>query len=573
MTIRTIHILAIALLNLHAVLGLAKAEGASQKKTLMPKTAEAEEVSWEHAPSSYIVPEGMVYGGAFIDRILPMPSDQGLTSSTWGGENVKPRNVRNGLEGPEWSYWCMSVLHTTDGKEHMFAARWPENSPKGHMTWPNSKIVHAVAESPTGPFIVKEEIGAGHNVKCYQAKDETYVLYAIGRAYSSKSLDGPWTKYDLQYDLRGFSKVAMSNHAFTRREDGSYLMVSRGGHIWVSEDGLKPYKRVTHQSVYPAIPGKFEDPEVWRDEVQYHLIVNDWFGRIAYYLRSRDGIHWVWDSGKAYDVNVARHADGSKESWYKFERPGIRQDALGRATHIYFAVIDSRKDLDMGNDNHSSKIIALPLTVQRRLQVLDEHPITHETREIRLLIRSEDGFKPSLDVDVQSLMFGAPTKIDFGKGCRPLKSETSGTDLIVTFPVEGAGFTAEDYVGKLLGKNMRGEMLYGYARLPGGVSLEPILRARLPLVTSANDGVHTVSAVVENFGQVSSVSMPIKLTLKTGGAVVQTLTALIPCIEPYGNVTVKLGTLKSAGVYELDLVINPDQASAEQLNAKKVSMP
>jgi hypothetical protein len=30
------------------------------------------------------------------------------------------------------------------------------------------------------------------------------------------------------------------------------------------------------------------------------MIVNDWLGRIAYYLRSKDGIHWVVDPGEAY---------------------------------------------------------------------------------------------------------------------------------------------------------------------------------------------------------------------------------------------------------------------------------
>ncbi len=89
----------------------------------------AEELtSWEHAPTDYQVPPGMVRGGAFIDRILPMPVENGLRSDVWGGDNVKPRNVDNGLEDPKWSYWCMEVF-PSGGKEHMFAVRWPESSP------------------------------------------------------------------------------------------------------------------------------------------------------------------------------------------------------------------------------------------------------------------------------------------------------------------------------------------------------------------------------------------------------------------------------------------------------------
>ena len=488
----------------------------------------------EHGPSPYVVPAGMVPGGAFIDRILPMPVYHGLVTNVWGGDNVKPRDADNGLEDPKWSYWCMSVQHGPDGREHMFAVRWPEDSPKGHKTWPNSRIVHAVAERPTGPFAVKQEIGPGHNVMCYQAKDGTYVLYAIGRAYTSKSLEGPWAAYDLQYDLRGGRKVAMSNHTFTRREDGSYLMVSRSGHIWISEDGLKPYKKITDESVYPPIQGAFEDPVVWRDEVQYNLIVNDWFGRTAYYLRSKDGVRWVWDAGKAYDTDVVRHPDGSKESWFKMERPNVRQDEHGRATHIYFAAIDCPKDQDLGGDNHSSKILALPLCVPRRLEILDAGPPAAGPREIRVSIKAEEGFDPAADVDVPSLSFGAPSRVDFGKGAKPLRSEVSGKDLVVVFEAAGGGFAPADYAGKLLGKNKRGELLLGYARLPGQGALQPILVARAPALA----GPQSLAVTVENFGQVPSAPAAMKANFRIEGAAPRTATAAVPALPPYGSATV-----------------------------------
>jgi hypothetical protein len=515
-----------------------------------------EKTSWEHAPTDYKVPAGMVPGGAFIDRILPMPVPDGLKKGAWGGDNVQPRNVENGLEDPQWSYWCMNVHRDAkDGKEHMFAVRWPENSPKGHMTWPNSRVVHAVADSPFGPFKVTQEIGPGHNVQWYQAKDGTNVLYAIGRAYTSKSLEGPWEKYDLQYDLRGGKPVAMSNHTFTRREDGSYLMVSRGGHMWISEDGLKPFKKITDKSAYPPIKGEFEDPCVWRDEVQYNLIVNDWFGRTAYYLRSKDGVEWTWDQGKAYDVNVARHEDGTQEKWYKFERPNVRQDEFGRATHIYFAVIDSRKDLDKGNDGHGSKIIALPLVVQKRLQILNDQPVTAETKEIRVLIKAETGFDPAADIDLQSLSFGAPASIDFGKGGKMLKSEPSGKDLVVTFAGD-AGFIPADYAGKLLGKDKKGGLLFGYARLPGKNDLKPILALRNPQLAGT-----AASLTVENFGQVASAALPMQVLFKTGAGEPTPATVDIPAIPPCGNFTVEVqvpeAIQKSGQVCTVEMTLNP----------------
>jgi hypothetical protein len=154
----------------------------------------------------------------------------------------------------------MSVHRAADGIYHMFATRWPEADPRGHNAWPESRVVHATSTAPTGPFTVQQEVGPGHNVMWYRAKDGTYVLYVIGGAYTAKSLDGPWSRFDLKYDLRGMPKVPMSNHSFTSREDGSVLMVSRGGHIWISEDGLKPFRKITSQSLYPRIPGAFEDP-------------------------------------------------------------------------------------------------------------------------------------------------------------------------------------------------------------------------------------------------------------------------------------------------------------------------
>ena len=488
--------------------------------------------SWEHAPTDYKPPAGLVRGGAFIDRILPMPvGPNGLRSDVWGGDNVKPRNVDNGIEDAKWSYWCMSVHREPDGREHLFGARWLESSPKGHMSWPNSRAFHAVSDSPLGPFhVVEEDIGRGHNVTCYRAKDGTYVLYFIGGAYAGPTVNGPWKPFNIEYDSRGSPTGETSNNQFTPRQDGSVLMVSRGGRIWISEDGLKPFRMITTESAYPKIKGNFEDPIVWRDEVQYNLIVNDWFGRSAYYLRSKDGVKWVWDQGLAYDVNVAKHADGTQERWYKFERPFVRQDEFGRGTHIYFAVIDSRKDLDKASDEHSSKVIALPLTVQRRLQVLNEQALTTGTKEIRVLLKAEPGFDPHADVELSGLRFGAPGAVDYGKGGALLRSEKSGADLMLVFDGTAAGFGAEDYVGKLLGTTRQGGLLFGYARMPGVAFEEPLVSAPPPAFVPEG-----LKLRVENFGLTTSRAG--RVIASIAGATKQTEVAVGP-IAPYAGVDV-----------------------------------
>jgi len=196
------------------------------------------------------------------------------------------------------------------------------------------------------------------------------------------------------------------------------------------------------------------------------MIVNDWMGRIAYHMRSEDGIHWKTDPGKAYTVYVDSYEDGTKVGWFKYERPKVLQDQYGRATHIYFAVIDVMKREDKSSDNHSSKNIALPLVVERRLQMLNTERITAETSEIRVKAIAEEGFDPHTDMDIESLRFGASEEVDYGRGSSVLRTEKAGKDLILVFDGKGNGITDGNFAGKLLGKTNEGKLLLGYARLP-----------------------------------------------------------------------------------------------------------
>lgn len=110
-------------------------------------------------------------------------------------------------------------------------------------------------------------------------------------------------------------------------------MVCRGGGVWISKDGLSPYMQLTDKRVYPDVEGRFEDPVVWRDELQYHLIVNDWLGRIAFYQRSKDGVHWVTEQGKHtcrvyHSIRMERWNIGLNMSALKFFR--MRRGVLSK---------------------------------------------------------------------------------------------------------------------------------------------------------------------------------------------------------------------------------------------------
>ena len=512
----------------------------------------------------------LVKGGRFADRFQPMPEGK-LSADTWGAKEVVPRFIDNGIEDRIRSYWGGNILKGEDGKYHLFVCGWRENSPKGHHEWPRSIVYHTVSDNRFGPYHIQDTIGPGHNPEAFKTRSGKYVIYVIDHYYLSDNLNGPWTKHTFDFDPRDRKIIeGLSNLTFTQREDGSYLMVCRGGGVWISQDGLSTYNQISDQRIYPPVEGEFEDPVVWRDSVQYHAIVNDWLGRVAFYLRSKDGVKWVdwlgrvafylrskdgvkWvtDPGEAYMPGIAVHKDGTKEDWFKYERIKIFQDEQGRAIQANFAVIDTLKNEDKPNDRHSSKNISLPLNPGVLMTLLDKKHITAKTKEIRLLIKAESNFNPQTEIDIPSLRFGASTEVNFGRGCKPIRTEQSGKDLIVIFDGQGNGITEDEFAPKLLGKKKNGEMLFGYTRLPWVKYIEPILSARKPEVITAN-GKSQIKVVVENFGQIASKQTSVRIVSNVNGKETVLGKAKLSPIQPYGKTTVEIRPSESLSNYSSD---------------------
>ncbi len=488
----------------------------------------------------------LVKGARFMDRFLPMKGNV-LSSDIWGTAGVLPRYTDNGIEDRIWSYWGGNIKKGTDGKYHLLVCGWLESSAKGHMEWPNSMVFNTVSDNLTGPFKLRNMIGRGHNPEVYQLKDGRYVLYVIDGRYVSDDLNGKWEYGKFDFNPRDRRIIeGLSNLTFAQREDGSYLMVCRGGGVWISRDGLSAYNQITDKRVYPPVEGEFEDPVVWRDHIQYHLIVNDWLGRIAFYLRSKDGINWVTDPGEAYMPGVAVHADGTQEDWFKYERIKIYQDNYGRAIQANFAVIDTLKTEDRPYDNHSSKNIGIPLNPGVLLTLVASQPITPKTKQIHLRIKAEEGFNPQTDINIPSLRFGASTEVNFGRGCTVLDTRNDGKDLIVIFDGKGNGFTPDEFAPKLIGRYTNGRMLYGYTRLPFGVDYdEPVLSARAPSFTGI-DNKWNCSVDVENFGQVASQAVSLKVEYIKDGKPIAVATGKVPALPPYAKTNLSLTCKKIA---------------------------
>jgi len=489
-------------------------------------------------------PEGwkkLVYGGRFMDRFLPMPDLHGMTADTWGADAVVPRDINNGIEEAAWSYWGGNIRLMDDGKYHLFVCRWSENAPKGHMEWPNSQVVHTVSDNPSGPFKVKQEVGKGHNPEWYITSNGQYVIYVIDGYYVSDNINGPWKYGQFDFDNRDRDIIeGLSNLSFAKREDGSFVMICRGGGVWISRDGLSTWNQVSNSTIYPPVDGRFEDPVIWKTEVQYHLIVNDWYGRIAWYLRSKDGINWKVDSGEAYLPGIARYADGTKEEWFKYERIKVLQDEYGRVTQASFAVIDTLKRQDLPNDNHSSKLITIPLSVGKRISITNKKPIDAQTNKITVLLKAEEGFDPHTDINLESLIFGAPEKVDFGLGSKAEKIEKAGRDAVITFNGKGNGITADNFAAKLLGKDQQGKLLFGYSRLPG-TYIEPALSARRPLYTPSSS---MLKVDVENFGQIASSESIIHVYRLSGEERIEIGSGMLPTLKPYERKTIQIKPLQ-----------------------------
>lgn len=443
----------------------------------------------------------LIKGGRFMDRFTYMPKGK-LEKGNWGAYYVHPRYTDNGIENKDISFWGGNILQSPDKKFHLFVCGWKENSPKGHMAWSNSIVYHAISEKLHGPYTINDTIGIGHNPEAFITNDGNIIIYTTKGYYKSKSLYGPWTRNYFEFDKRDRKIIeGLSNLTFAKRNDGSFLMVCRGGGVWISRNGTSKYQQITEKRIYPEIEGKFEDPVIWRDSLQYHLIVNDWYGRIAYYERSKDGVNWVVEQGEAYKPGISFHKNGHVEKWFKYERAKVFQDKEGRAIQMNFAVIDTIKWNDLPNDNHSSKNICIPLNKGLLLEVLNKTPINKNTEKIELLIKHEKGFNPNKDLNIESLIFGTYTEVNYGRGAKVIARRKSGKDLIVTFEAHNSKITPDEFAPKLIGKDRKGELIYGYAKLPY-INYNPeILSTRKPNFDNIKNKIYIE---VENFGLSSS---------------------------------------------------------------------
>ncbi|CAH8281511.1 hypothetical protein EV196_104220 [Mariniflexile fucanivorans] len=279
-------------------------------------------------------------------------------------DNLKEAPVNGGLEMKDYWVWGSSVIKGDDGKYHMYASRWPKMLPF-HPGWMiASEIVHAVSDTPEGPYKF-EAIALGnrgaqfwdgrscHNPKIVKYKD-TYILYYMGSTHpfeevatdnlsefnlsskwciaarwgkrigiaTSKSPYGPWERKDapiLDVKPNSYYSFLTSNPSPLIKDDGSVVLLFKGRSY--KEDGISNSDMsigvataATFDGKYTVIGdeplfslehfGEVEDPHLWSDNDGYHMVAKDQRGAIT---------------GNAGDGLLAHSKDGI--NWVVEENP------------------------------------------------------------------------------------------------------------------------------------------------------------------------------------------------------------------------------------------------------------
>lgn len=264
------------------------------------------------------------------------------------------------------------------------------------------------------------------------------------------------------------------------RSDGSVLKITDSGDILIS--------RTSTGLQYVAVPGKkafgeadsdgVKSTELWKDNVQYHLLMD--CGKNVEYYRSGNGTDWVKDS----------------------DRPAGT----------------TRKSMPGGIS----------------LRIMSGSAETANTESVLVMISAGPGFNPAEDIDQESLRFGSPAVVDAGGGSRSVYSRTLGSSLMLGFPEEGAGLTAEDFAVKIAGLKKDGTEIFCFAKMTGYNGEDQIFAVETP--SSISEEQATVK--VTNFGVKSSHSAVV--TAKKAASEETVATASLQPLQPCESRTITL---------------------------------
>lgn len=323
------------------------------------------------------------------------------------------------LEG--YWVWDASVIKGDDGKYHMFASRIPKDI-SFHPGWmTNSEVVHAVSDTPEGPYTFRGVALPPRGVEYWDGRSthnptirkfgDTYLLFYMGSTHplgdsprgvkfeltdprciaaragkriglaTAKNLDGPWTRLDrpiLETKPGTFYSFLTSNPAPVIHADGSVLLIFKsrrylpnGKHSEMmlgaarAKNFLGPYTVVSPAPLFSAESfGEVEDPFVWQNAAgSYEMIAKDMTGKIVgekhggVHVVSADGEHWTLAAHPKAWTRTLTFDDGKTETMGQLERPFILFEN-GRPAFLFGAVGDGPGGFDKMTNSGN---IAIPL--------------------------------------------------------------------------------------------------------------------------------------------------------------------------------------------------------------------
>lgn len=309
---------------------------------------------------------------------------------------ILPVPKTNRLFDKNYFIWGASVVKGDDIKFHMYYCRWPRKLK--HSAWvTHAEIVHAVADSPTGPFKHRDitllprgkEFWDGlsiynPNIKRFNGK---YYLYYTGNTGDNKAMTslnwthrnnqrvglaiadnpyGPWKRFDkplidVSPQKSAPDSLCTCNPSVTQMADGKYLIIYKcvgqknklpfGGpvvHLAAIGDSPEgPFKK-NLKPIFTISDVKFpaEDPYIWfqADKKRFYALVKDNHGNFTEkgtstaLFTSEDGLEWNLATHKFVIDLTFKMADGSVMKVNRLERPQLYFDKKGQPKTLYFAL-------------------------------------------------------------------------------------------------------------------------------------------------------------------------------------------------------------------------------------------
>ncbi|MFD0714726.1 glycoside hydrolase family protein [Paenibacillus sp. GCM10027626] len=313
-------------------------------------------------------------------------------------ERLLPAPVGGGYREEDAFIWCGSCIRGEDGRYHLFASRWSKELGFGVNWLFNCEIVRASSSTPEGPYRF-EEVVLGRRERHYfdgmnqhnphiRYWNGTYYLYYMGTTYggpvpgpgdhvssergtevwnnkriglaTSPSIAGPWTRMEqpLLEPRRGrWDCTATTNPSVAILADGTTYMIYKSREyasstlqlgVAVADHPAGPFRRLSDDPIlqFSNPDLHVEDPYLWHDGQQFHLLIKDDFKNdssgltgewgAGVYATSADCLHWtICPEPKAYSRTVVWN-DGSVKEMCNLERPFLLIED-GVPTHLFAA--------------------------------------------------------------------------------------------------------------------------------------------------------------------------------------------------------------------------------------------